>query len=72
MEVCSAHVEVRIIICVSQTSFVLFGLHIQVAPFVLKQLEAKVSSDSSISTSSKNDYGKTQFACFLAHLQVNI
>ena len=62
MEVCSAHFEIRIIICVSQTSFELFGLHIQVAPFVLKQLEAEVPNNSSISSSSKTDYGKTQFA----------
>ena len=72
MEVCSAHFEIRIIVCVSQTSFELFGLHIQVAPFVLKQLEAKFASISSISSSSKNDYDKTQFACVLSHLQVNI
>lgn len=72
MEVCSAHFEIRIIICVSQTSLALFGLHIQVAPFVLKQLEAKVSSNSSISSSSNSDYGKTQSACFLSHLQVNV
>ncbi len=72
MEVCSAHFEIRVIICVSQNSFALFGLHIQVAPFVLNQLEAKVLSNSSIGISSKYNYGKTQFACFLSHLQVNI
>ena len=41
MEVCRAYFEIRVIICVSQNSFALFGLHIQVAPFVLNQLAAK-------------------------------